>query len=84
MPPKISERSNQEVGRWSTHAESVFNLLDKTFSDSGTGMAVSGSVPPISRGPHSHSKWENYARSSLDIKKARLRMEEVAAKLLAG
>jgi hypothetical protein len=79
MPPKTAERSNQDIGRWSTHSELIFNLLDKTFSNSESQSGIS-----ISRQPHTRSKWENHARSSLDIKRARLRMEEVSAKKFEG
>ena len=72
MPPHMYEKSNQWPGRWSSHTESLFNLLDQTFRDG---------KPSITRGPHTRKAWDDQARSSLDIRKARMRLETAAAKL---
>jgi hypothetical protein len=72
MPPHMYEKSNQSPGRWSSHTESLFKLLDQTFSDGKLS---------ISRGPHTRTSWDNQSRSSLDIFKARKRLELQAANL---
>jgi hypothetical protein len=72
MPPHKYEKSNQSLGRWSTHTESLFNLLDQTFRDGKSS---------ITRAPHTRKIWDNQARSSLDIYRARMRSELAAAAL---
>jgi hypothetical protein len=64
------EKSNQSPGRWSSHTESLFNLLDQRYTNAS-----------IVRGPQSRKVWDDQARSSLDIRKARMRLEDAAAKL---
>ncbi len=72
IPVKLFEGSVQDLGRWSGHTELIFNLLDCAY------VSKSDGIPPISRQPHTRAKWSSFARSSLDIRKARLRLEEVA------
>jgi len=72
MPSHMYEKSNQTPGRWSSHTESLFHLLDQTFKD---GKAS------ITRGPLTRKAWDNQARSSLDIRKARMRLESTAVVL---
>jgi hypothetical protein len=74
MPMKLFEGSGQDLGRWSGHTELIFNLLDCAYVSNSDGNGI----PPISRQPHTRAKWSSFARSSLDIRKARLRLEEVA------
>ena len=72
MPPHMYKKSNQSVGRWSSHMEMLFNLLDQTV--------VSGKTS-ITQGPHVRKTWDNQACSSLGIYKARMRLELVGANL---
>lgn len=65
-------KSNQWLGQWSSHTESLFNLLDQTFSN---GKAL------ILRGPHIRKIWDNQARLSLHIYKAFMRLESAATNL---
>ena len=76
MPPNIFEKSMLNLGRWSSHTESLFNLLDRTFIDQHHNTT-------LSRQPLSRAQWNDRARSSLAIKKARQRVELEAAKILA-
>jgi len=75
MPPHMFEKSMLNLGRWSTHSESLFDLLDRTFTDHDHEH------PSITRGPLSRSQWNDRARAPLDIKKARMRVEIEASKL---
>jgi hypothetical protein len=75
MPPHIYEKSYLNLGRWSTLTESSsFALLDRTFTDQSR-------YPTIKRGPLPRSMWHDRARSALDIKKVRGRLELAAGTL---
>lgn len=77
MPAKMFEGSAQDLGRWSSHTELIFHLLDKANNNRSEGDAI----PLISRQPHTRGQWSNHARSSHNIRKARLRLEETAKKM---
>jgi hypothetical protein len=62
------------LGRWSTHTESLFPLVDQTFSDQTQNQF-------LKRQPLTRGAWGDRARSSLDIKNVRRRLEAAASKL---
>jgi hypothetical protein len=75
MPPQMYEKSSLNLGRWSTLTESsLFAILDRTFTDQTH-------YPAIKRSPLPRTDWHNRARSAVEIKKVRGRLEMVAEQL---
>jgi hypothetical protein len=75
MPPFLYKNSALNLGRWSTLTEmSLFAVLDGTFTDKTKNS--SSTIKPLSR-----TTWNERARSSMNIKKARGRLEIAASKL---
>jgi hypothetical protein len=72
MPTHFFEKSTLNLGRWSTHTESLYALLDPTVSDQ---------TQNLKRQPLTRAAWGDRGRSPRGIKDARRRLEMVASKL---
>ncbi len=59
MPPRLFQRSAQDMGRWTGYSEKVFGLVDKVYLSSLNQQELKLMTEPRPR-----KAWKNQARDS--------------------